>query len=260
MKKEISKYCRERFLMKCILVIVNVLLAYLLLESSLYFIIAAVCIILLVTISWMLFIVINTKRLNRFDYILLKDCDSELFYNIYKGLNKKYPKDATILQKYCISLFHGENNDIELTQVIESYKNYKSHIFYLRANYLASSQECKDEKFLAYYNSIKSLYDKKYEKTKNATLKDKFLFVEAERLFLDEKYDESLKIYQSLLEADNNFDKVVKEYAHAKCLLRLGRKNEAIDKFNYVIKYGNTLRICNETKKIIHEIEIEGSI
>ena len=84
-----------------------------------------------------------------------------------------------------------------------------------------------------------------------------FIFsLETRRLELNGKYEESLKLYDSIKEDGTKRSKVTFAFNKALCLKHLGRQKECEELLAYVVKEGNTLRVKYEAEEYLKEMHL----
>ena len=202
--------------------------------------------------------IINKVNNKRIVPILADKCDSRACYHIYQHIYNKYNLSLSIISDYIIILRLDDNDYSELKQVLNTNLSYRKFTFYLNAIYDVSDEVDKLEKFQPFYKKELLFNEKKYRQTKEEYWNVRNTYLKAEYSYLLNEFDKALEIYQTISNDTNKFCMIKKKFVEGKCLMELGREKEAMERFNYVIDNGNTLRVCKEAKNL--KVQLESNI
>ena len=177
------------------------------------------------------------------------ECDSKTYYHVSKALCEKYPSNTILLEHYFNSLQLDNNDYSELKRALKHFSDYQKEVFYKLAYMRILPNEEKKKFFDQYYEIIKKPYERAYQKTKKTKYFHFLISLETRRLELNGKYEESLKLYDSIKEDGTKRSKVTFAFNKALCLKHLGRQKECEELLAYVVKEGNTLRVKYEAEE-----------
>lgn len=214
---------------------------------------------LLVTVTHLIiyFIIktrITTQAMEKINTTYIDECNSQGYYHICKILHNRISKNYILLQYRVISTRLDNNDYSELKDLLKRYKSYRKQIFYLRAFKDAYGPGENNNNFNNLYSIAKSQSLKMYNKTKDVLWHNNVKYLDIEKLQLQGKNAEAMDICNTIEELSTKYDKVLYAFTKGECYFKLDSFEKAKQEFEYVIKEGNTLRVCYEAQKYVLQI------
>lgn len=214
-----------------------------------------IIVVLLAVVYFIIRMKIFTLANNDLSLKFLNDCDSVSYYHVSKSLSYKYPNNFILLESYFIATRLDNNNYDELKELIEKHKSYHKHSFYLKAILDTYGVGENNDNFDKFYEKAISENERLFNKYKDVRWENNIKYLNAEKLQLEGKLEESLKVLNTIENLELKFEKVNYAYIKGKYLMSLNRVEEAKQNFKFVIDNGNTLRFCYKAKEYMNQLD-----
>lgn len=197
------------------------------------------------------------------DSILLEECDTKKYLGIMeyavtygKEINlKDFQKSVFMLaqQRYVLALMAEHLFSEALAYLYNHWQGKRTTVLYentaLHVNLTVSFENRNMADFVELYLQGEKLFRKN------------IIFL-GDKLYLEEKYNEAVKVLQKSKER-KAYHEVLRQYLLGKCYEKIGKVEEEIDCMKYVAKYGNTMPCRHHAEQYLREndsVLVSGSM
>ncbi|MGX8851072.1 hypothetical protein [Amedibacillus sp. YH-ame10] len=255
MTPEVNIYIKKKRCLSLLLIIMFVVAILIVNLLVIPFIIKIFICIFLFLICYISKIVLDLNLISIFDPILCDRCDSKQYYEISKDLNAKYPKNYAILKTYAIGLRFYESGLEEKITLLNKYQQYNSHLFYMSLQIEVVPESDKKQYFYKFYEKSRQFNERKFKKHKGLSWDYNIKILDMKKMIFEEEYKKALSIGETISKNTTKFNEIRLEFLRGVCFYHLNEMDEAINRFNYIISEGNTLKMVEDARIYLNKIQ-----